>query len=680
MSLLKYLKTVPLLKLLFPFCIGIWLQNYFMWPYQLIFPLLCLLLFFLVLFHFFSKKLAYGATVIWYILIFLIITLIGCFAISVKQNTFNSIENKLKNSQAIAGTIASNPIKSNNKITFQLQIEQIKTNAVWEKVHTYCLLNMFLTNITDLHVGQKIALLNPTIQTQKPDYFPYQYNYLVFNRKKNVIGILSIHKTNQLVILQESNTSFKYQIEKIRTHLIEKISHLIPEKREQAILSSLVLGYRTEIDSDLKQAYSAAGVMHILSVSGLHVGIVYLFLSYTLYFLRNKSKWVIIRTAIIILAIWIYALLTGSSPPVIRSATMFTFFALGELLNRQTISFNMVFVSALFMLAIEPYLLFDVGFQLSYAAIIGILIFYKPFSQIFQFSSAIPSKINDLVAVSIAAQLGTLPFTLLYFHSFPTYFILSNIVIVPLSAACLYAGLTLLFFLPVNWLANPIAQLLELLIQFMNTIILKIESLPMATISCNYVNSLHFLTLLILIGIIGYIIYFRNYKWIIAVFSLILLLQTNSLINKYLIYNKKEIIIGKFIRQPYITIKHFDKLYIFHYSTDTNYIKYVTKNYALINNIKSIEYINIDTFQKPNLTDIQFKIIYFNRIFTLVYDNIAIIFSENTFCASNFINEHKLSAIFRKIKIMNNNFQYYIYQHKNQLNIQTYNNYHIITL
>jgi competence protein ComEC len=249
---------------------------------------------------------------------------------------------------------------------------------------------------------------------------------------------------------------------------------------EFAVLAALTVGYTDALQPDLRASYSATGAMHILSVSGLHVGIVYVVIAFLLGFLDKSVRKKILKAVLIVSFLWIYAFITGLSPSVVRSTLMFTFVAVGAALERKTHIYNTVFMSAFFMLLVNPDFLFDVGFQLSYAAVLSIVFFQRPFSNLLPVNNKLLRWLRDLLTVSVAAQLGTMPFTLYYFHQFPNYFLLTNLVAIPLSTIVIYLAMLLLLVSFVPYLSVGVAFLLKGSLWLLNYLIVWIENLPHA--------------------------------------------------------------------------------------------------------------------------------------------------------------------------------------------------------
>ncbi|MDP4240163.1 MAG: ComEC/Rec2 family competence protein, partial [Bacteroidota bacterium] len=241
----------------------------------------------------------------------------------------------------------------------------------------------------------------------------------------------------------DKNTSFSIQrtADQFRNRLLAVYRKFHIQGDEFAVLAALTLGYTDALQPDIRASYSATGVVHILSVSGMHVGIVYVVMAFLLGFLDKTQGQKVVRALFIVLFLWGYAFLTGMSPPVIRAALMFTFVALATCFGRKSNIYNTIFMSMLFMLLVNPLYLFDVGFQLSYAAVLSI-IFFKPIvDKIYSPTTKITRFCWAMFSVSLAAQLGTTPFTLYYFQQFPNYFLITNFIAIPLSTVVIYLAM-----------------------------------------------------------------------------------------------------------------------------------------------------------------------------------------------------------------------------------------------
>jgi len=247
-----------------------------------------------------------------------------------------------------------------------------------------------------------------------------------------------------------------------------------------ALVSAITLGQKSMLDQDQKQIFIKAGVMHIMAVSGLHAIILSLFMFRILFFLRGKLK--ILRVLITILFLWIFAFVTGLTPSVLRATLMYTFLQAGYLLNRPVNSVNSVLASAYVIIIIRPSVIFDSGFLLSYSAVIFIIMFYRDLYTKLCFTNRVSDFVWQSAAVTVIAQLGTLPLTVMLFNRFPTWFMLSNIIIVPVSSLVIITACFVPLTFPIRLISLYIARALEFLTGFTQLLTEKASSLPLSTI------------------------------------------------------------------------------------------------------------------------------------------------------------------------------------------------------
>ena len=261
---------------------------------------------------------------------------------------------------------------------------------------------------------------------------PGEFDYARYMEYQGIWYTGFINKAN----FRLGSNSGKLKLKRFSTHiqqqLIKNFTKYNIQNDELAVLSALAAGNRNYLEEELRESYAAAGAIHVLAVSGLHVGILYLILT-LIFGRRNQRKYFrLFRVIVILCIIWLYALITGLSSSVLRAAFMFTLFLIGKNLNRQIDNYNMLFASALLILIIYPFELFKVGFQFSYLAVLGILYFQPKLQNILLFRNGIIDRIWQLFTVSIAAQLTTFPLSIYYFHQFPVYFWLTNMLVIPI--------------------------------------------------------------------------------------------------------------------------------------------------------------------------------------------------------------------------------------------------------
>lgn len=252
----------------------------------------------------------------------------------------------------------------------------------------------------------------------------------------------------------------------------------VGSRAEYALVNAMILGVRDDLDADIYRAYSTAGAVHILSVSGLHVGILFQVLTVLLGFLAKRRGGKLVMAGLQLTILWFYALVTGFSPPVLRSAGMFTMVILARALGRQQQIPNTLGASAFFILCFDPYALFSAGFQLSYLAVAGISAWHAPLYQAITFRNKWANRLWELTAVALVAQLITFPVGVFYFHQFPTYFLLSNPVVIVLSELLLPLAMAVLALCWIPYLRDVLGWLLQKTAWLLNESVMQTSQLP----------------------------------------------------------------------------------------------------------------------------------------------------------------------------------------------------------
>ncbi|MEO6406334.1 MAG: ComEC/Rec2 family competence protein [Ferruginibacter sp.] len=318
--------------------------------------------------------------------------------------------------------------------------------------------------------GDRI-LINNKLQQIKNSGNPGAFNYERYAAFQGYFQQAYLKNTGWLFISHRNGNILYDFIFKTKEKVINILRNYVKGKDELGIAEALLIGYKEDLDIDLVQAYSNTGVVHIIAISGMHLALIYFLLLWTfnhIPWLRRKE---IIKAILTIAFLWLFSLLTGAAASVLRSAVMFSFLSLGKLFFRSASIYNTLAVSAFVLLVYNPYLLWDVGFQLSYLAVIGIVALQKPLFRLWYIPNKIARKLWELLSISIAAQLATFPLCLYYFHQFPNLFFITNLFAVPLSTALVYIELLLIVFYFIHPVALLIGKLLSATIWLMNYLI-----------------------------------------------------------------------------------------------------------------------------------------------------------------------------------------------------------------
>lgn len=347
-----------------------------------------------------------------------------------------------------------------------------------------------------LKYGDIIVFLEPPRLVEPPKN-PEQFDYRAFLSKKGVYRQVYLKDEFWLVThCNRANALFEYSY-RIRDFLLQKLNELGVDGDEFAVASAILLGYDDDLPTDIRQDYVAAGTMHILCVSGMHVGVIYMLFSYALSFLNEKKKWQnLLRNILLLFLIWFYAVLAGLAPSILRATIMLSFVIVADIAHKKGVIINSLAASAFILLCVEPSDLFNIGFQLSYTAVVGIVVLQKPIYRLLYIKYSLFDKIWEITSVSLAAQIATAPFAIFYFHQFPTYFWLSNIFMTPISTAVIVGGIITLLVFFVPYLNACVAFCVKWSIHLMNFMVSFVEELPFSMVKGLYISSWEFLCLL----------------------------------------------------------------------------------------------------------------------------------------------------------------------------------------
>ncbi len=418
-----------------------------------------------------------------------------------------------------------------------------------------------------------------------PPKNPYQFDYKTYMERKGIYWrayIQSIGHINQ----NSKSKEIKSHIEYLRNYLANTIDKHF-NNESASVLKTLLLGKRNDLDEELYQNYVDAGAVHILAISGLHVGIITSILLFFLQKIPNTLlSYRLIRYLTLSIGLWAFALIAGSSPSVLRATLMFNLIGLSLLIRDKGGRFDSLMLSMLFLLLINPSYLYDVSFQLSYAAVFSILTFYPIALRWWFPENKYVRYLWSLVAVGFTAQIVVIPISLYYFHQFSILFFISNLVVVPLLQPILILGILCLLLASTVGLPNIIIFITEKLIWLMNTVIRLIAEQEFFIIRNIQFNTL---TLIASLLIVISIIWWRHYlhqKAVKAILISIFILQVVLFYNKYQLSTTEEMLIFSKYKEKVIAIRQGQRLKVF--QNDTLSLSPMLKNYMKQKGITNI--------------------------------------------------------------------------------------------
>ncbi|MCF6347400.1 MAG: ComEC family competence protein [Flavobacteriaceae bacterium] len=517
--------------------------------------------------------------------LFTIITFLSFIFIGVASVTFGSAFNKKNNyTSHLSDTdntsilIIDKVLKSN--LYYNKYFAKVVTlNS--EKTQGKILLNVAKDSIVKkLNVDDKIVISHRFDSIKRP-LNPYQFNYKNYLVKQQVHHQISLKNTEYL-LLKNDNHSLKGWAFFVRKKINTALKKHGFKGDELAIINALLLGQRQEISKDIIQNYQNAGAVHILAVSGLHVGIILLMLTFLLKPLEKLKHGTFIKLVLIIILLWTFAIVAGLSASIVRSVTMFTAIAVAITLKQSKNIYKTLIISIFFLLLFNPNYLFDVGFQLSYLAVFFIVWTQPMLYKLWKPKLKIVDYFWQLLTVSVAAQLGVLPLSLFYFHQFPGLFFVANLLIIPFLGIILGLGILVIALALLNILPNFISKFYENIISLLNLTVEWVgnqESFLFQNISFTITSVILYFFIVVLF-----------FKWIEAKkpiyirFALIAIVgfQLNLIAEKYISNTNREFVIFNKTRQSMLGLQKEGKLQLYH-TLDSAYIMsdYAIKAYLI---------------------------------------------------------------------------------------------------
>ena len=482
-------KKAPFIRILLPFLIGIIIQYYFEPPYYIILSLVGIAT--SLYFIFAVIPLAYRYSFQWIqgVLISLIIFFAGMMTVWQKdvRNDSNWFGHLYNDSSSLIIKVNEPLIEKDKSFKAEGRVETIIKNGRGKNVTGKILLYFSKEDLMQLpKYGDKI-LISGGLQLIKNAGNPGGFNYsryMAFQQtfyqvflKQSKFVLLNLHNENALY-------SFIYNARRKVINILQEF--VKGNKKVTGIAEALLIGYKEDLDKDVVQAYSNTGVVHIIAISGMHLGLIYAVLVWIFLRLPLIKKSTAIRVVTILTCLWLFSLITGGSASVLRSAVMFTCILIGKEFFKQSSIYNSLAASAFLLLCYDPFLLWDVGFQLSYCAVVGIVWLQKPIQNLFYSKHKPLQYLWQMCSVTIAAQILTLPICIYYFHQIPTLFLITNLICVPLSTVILFAEILLIFLSSISVVGALLGKFIYVLTWFMNFIIDKCNNLPLSLIDRIY--------------------------------------------------------------------------------------------------------------------------------------------------------------------------------------------------
>lgn len=534
----------------------------------------------------------------------------------------------------VIGEVADDPKIKENNVSIEINVSAIRDGDEWLETSGRTLLYLEKDSASMLlRTGDRIVFspeLSGIENKGNPEEFDYR-KYLAYN----MIFSSDYLAGDDWRLVDDEAVGFRPKLSRLRMKLVGLLRDFGLSDDELGVMSAMTMGYSDILSDEIRHAYSSAGAMHILAVSGLHVGIIYGIIVFLLSFIKNdKLNW--LKVLITITLIWLYALFTGLSPSVSRASLMFSLMSLGKLQKNSPGSLNAVFASMFILLVINPYNLVNIGFQLSYSAVIGIIILQPRLYAIFEVKNKFLDWIWSLTTVSVAAQLATMPLCFYYFHQFSNYFLLTNYVMIPISTIAIW---TCFIFFAVSWIpyiSTAVAYCLSWLAKAMNYACLTIEGLPFSTAQDIYIDIPQMILLFaIIVLFVTFFFFTKRYRHLFAAVAMCVILAATNLWQSVEASSQKTLVVYNISKTTAINIIDGTDNIMFANldSIQPEKIEFTAKNNWLKKGLDREKYVNLSSGKEnllSTITTIDNRKVFFKHKF-IDYDGLKLYVLDDNF-------------------------------------------------
>ncbi len=511
----------PFLRLLIPFLVGTYIGFHPIIEYDNRLNIILIILFFFVCLVSFYLLKSYGYRWIFGAAMSLFLVFFGIertYIATKKPIDLQKIEDSTFNGYLEVRILEPPVVK---ELTTRLLIEVTGLQGVSTLNSNKVKLLIYLQNSTEMSkpdYGSFITFNKKPERITSP-INPNQFNYRQYLALQGIYHQVYL-KNGDWELLPKKKINKIFEIANwCRNYLLNVLKNNGLKGDEYAVASAILLGNDDELPQYLRKGYVASGTMHALCVSGLHVGIIYLIFNVLFGLILVKKSTENYKYLLLLLVIWFYAMITGLTPSVLRSTIMLSFVLFGSLINRKGNIINSLAASAFLLVLFDPATLLNIGFQLSYSAVLGIALFQKPIYNMLYVSNKALNWIWEAVSVTVSAQLLTAPVILYYFHQFPVYFIFSNLIVIPLSFVIIVLGMAVLIlsFLPLipYWLGYATSAFIYL----MNYLVTGIERMPFSTLNGIYITQYEVVILFFILGLLWIFAEYRNYRTVLPMIA-----------------------------------------------------------------------------------------------------------------------------------------------------------------
>lgn len=461
-------------------------------------------------------------------------------------------QDSLSSGTYYTATINSKAVATAKTIKYKVRIDQIRNKQKWSNFKNDAVLYIISDTLNNFDYGDQLLIKGHPLYLEEQKN-PSAFNYALYLQRRGIY--LQDFKSKEDIMLMNKNhdRSLRYLSLYIGDYFENILTKYISSEREFNMIKAMLLGRRDEITPEMEYVYASSGTAHVLAVSGLHVGIIYLIFSSVLKFL-NRKRLKLLYYGINLCAIWSFAFITGMSPSVQRAATMLSFIIIADFSGRKSSIYNTVLASAFCILIFSPNLIFSVSFQLSYAAVFGIVYLYNKIYHLIYVKYRLLDFFWKITVISLAAQIATFPITIYYFNQFPVLFPFTNLIAIPTASLILIGGFILFIVSPFVSLATIIGNVLEGWTNGYNELLVFVSRLSFASIDNLYLKPSYVLLIICCVVLVSQFINTRKLNFFISFSTVLVVLSGLVLLDHFQKSSQREILFYHVNNKQYFDI------------------------------------------------------------------------------------------------------------------------------
>ncbi len=540
-------KSVPFFKILFPYCIGICFALQIGFSNNIHVISIASIIFMMAAFlfqkyykqHQLLKKTIYIISVN----IFLFsLAFESCYLYNDKNNSNHYSHYLSSHPQPFIVTVDEVPVVSEKFIKLWVKVNVVEFENRWHYAEGRTIVYVRQDSTLKLNVGDKLMINSKFSYLNEPKN-PNEFNYKQFLESKNVFHTVFTESKNISAISSNNNFQFSQIGTSIKAQLVSILRDSGLSQEAFSICSALLVGYDDEIDAEVMQSFSHSGTLHILSVSGMHTGVLYAVLIFLFSLIDKYDKYKKTKFAFVMLGLWLFVLVTGLSPSILRAALMLSLVLVGKTFYKQGNSYNTLLLSAFLLLLYNPYLIKDVGFLLSYCAVFGIMYLYPMLQKLYNFENKILQATWSGVLMSVSATVFTLPISLYFFHQFPIWFVFSNMIIIPISFLIMGAAALFLMLYKVAFINHILVYIINGSTSIMMWFAQLTDNPNYGFVDFISFSKTDFCFMTIIIILCLMILSTKSYKQVLALCLMVIAWLSFSIVNSYNYSKQKELIV-----------------------------------------------------------------------------------------------------------------------------------------